>query len=327
MQLRSSSITGHVNPSQSHFRQTYVQVKYLGEGDNGYTFAAASRSLANQILASHGQRTQAFYDDIRANLVAVKFAKDVNLEGDLSNEIRFLTQSITASHPRITPCLDSHMDGAVQWLALPFCGGGDLKGFIRKHQSDLNTAFVWHVGLQLAQGIVFLLYGITDSENMTPARDWPSVRHGDVWSGNTLLSPASSSSGSFRDFPDIVIADFGRAQQLMKGATKTERLRHMSGQIADINQIGATMATLQEFANYAAGPTLTGWVNCLLSYGSNGERASDRITQIFLSKFMSTAKIERAKYYRPLSQTTAAVLAAPIVTNEELAIALTQLRK
>ena len=97
--------------SRVHFNERYCEVKFLGSGDNGDTYAAICKENAATILAKHDfLKTKASYNELRENLVAVKFYKDNNVEGDLQNEIEFLNNSFTESHLNMTAAIDSHWD-------------------------------------------------------------------------------------------------------------------------------------------------------------------------------------------------------------------------
>lgn len=352
MQLRSGTVIAPLSPSQVHFSKTHCKIKFLGKGDNGETWAAVSKTDAKRLMAEHGQRTQAFYDALREKLVAVKFYLSSNLEGDSSNEIKFLAQAFTTRHPRITPCIDSHLAGGTQWLSLPFCSGGSLGSLMDKHAGRLSISFVWHVGLQLAEAVSLLLYRIEDCEMLRrSAGDLPSALHGDIWDGNTLVRPSNASNPGFKDFPNLVLADFGRAQELRNGDPKSVRRNHAYYQLRDIESVGRTMSFLRgemvvadpykaqgchdAFAFSGYGCKNGTCQNCsesdsdimMLSSVTKLESLSSRTDDIAgafatLTEFMTVARHERAQTYRALPAVVSADLNAIKVTNEELAIAL-----
>ena len=341
MQLRSGTITGFVNPSQAHYRQQNITVKFLGAGDNGDVYAAIPKADANLLIAEHCGSMQALYDKVRSNLQAVKFYKESNLEGDLSNEINFLTQAVTAQHPRLTPALDSHLDGAVQWLASPFCSGGNLQSFMEKHAGSLPTSFIWHTGAHLAEGVCFLL-------------EHSGVVHQDIFAGNTLLQPPTDAASAFGNYPDLRIADFGRAKKVADSAPLAIHMHLMQAQLVDIAQIGRTLLYMRRMMRRGR-LTSPNHIRCPVCFMSCREACHECCTDAksenvlglwlerfmvvtttvdnlaqgltFLKRFAAAARQQRAECYQPLPDQVVADLAAVNISNEEVAIALTQLRK
>lgn len=234
--------------SRTHFRKKYVEVKPLGSGDNGEAIAAILRSDLVDITAKHQDRNSpAFFADIRSKLVAAKFAKIDNLEGDLSNEIEFLSAKFPKRHDSFTYHLDSHLDGDCQWLALPYFDGGSLEAFVKKFPHDLTLSFRWHIMSEMAGALLFLYFGITDPKTAPEKKpdwyDWPKIVQGDLFKGNTLLGPPSPTDTT--GFPRCVVADFGRActiedvfdmDETNEGALTMEFRRQQV--ILDINELG-----------------------------------------------------------------------------------------
>ncbi|KAK4544222.1 hypothetical protein LTR36_004432 [Oleoguttula mirabilis] len=355
MQLRSKNVKAPYNASQAHHARKHMLVKFLGAGDNGDTFAALSKADADRIIAKHNAYnilTPAFFNELRAAVTAVKFYKPSNLEGDLQNEIDFLTKTITTKHPRITPCLDSHVRGASQSLTLPFCSGGNLVSFC-KHAAAFTPSFIFHVGMQLTEAASLLLFGITDCDNMTPAPEHPTVYHGDVWAGNTLLTLPGNGQSGFGNFPNVVMADFGRATKLHENADSTERARHLRRQWTDIDYIGVIMTGLYEdmhdktdvfdvscpahgVNNGYCADCITATMQARLTddilhlwivqFSDVAYAVNRPITEVipFLKRFIATAKRQRTLHYRPLSAEAVADLSAEKITDGELSLALMQ---
>lgn len=235
----SSDLDGAQSCSREHCGQSYYEVSYISSGDNGDTYCAISKKVANQIAAKHlWQKTQAYHDELRKNLVAVKYCKDAFEENDLGNEIMLLTQDLPAKHSGWTPCVDSHLDdvAGIQWLALPFYRGGDLAGFMQKFPHAISRAFRWHVACQLAKAMLTFLYGVEDRSQTQPQPGWPRVSHSDVFTGNILLQ-AQSNGG---ELPDVVIADFGRARAFdlsCLDVCSTCSLTYLESQAMDVSSI------------------------------------------------------------------------------------------
>lgn len=335
--------------SRAHFRQNYHEVKFLGEGDNGETHAAISKADTAAVLADHHPHTEPFYKAIRSKLVAVKFAKDQNCEGDLTNEILFLTQTITASHPNVISCIDSFLKRTSQWLAMPFCSGGTLQDFVCDIDHLLGASFTSYVGLQAASAVAFLHFGIKDTADMTPAQGWPTVFHGDIFAGNVLVRPATSNEPGFRGFPNIVLADFGRAKQIGENASNDEIGEYRSSQAADIRGVSSLMGECKYCPGYGyprcfshldepsddrcrdclpcaeekrkilAKQRLDEWVG-RLEQPSSFEDPSSELT--LLTDFVEAAEAMRADHYEDLPVEALAKLNSVKISNDVLDKAL-----
>ncbi|KAK5120798.1 hypothetical protein LTR85_005865 [Meristemomyces frigidus] len=337
MLLRRRSVKQTSNASQTQYAKKNILVKDLGAGDNGETYCAISKYDADRVVATHSaynNLTPACFDELRAKLTVVKFYKPSNIEGDLSNEINFLTKAITTKHPRITSWIDSHMRGGSQSLTLPLCSGGNLESFTEEHGATFSPS---SSGMQ----------------DMTPAPGHPSVFHGDLRSGNTVLRPWEDSDCSFGNYPNMVVADFGRAQKLHEDAPCGERAHHLRSQWRDVGQIGCTMSYLRSMMRYliakqdcavhcgatercSAGltamhaksssltdSTLGLWIEQFSTIASDGSKP---ITDClpFLTRFLATAKRQRALCYEPLSAEAIAYMSGKKVSNEELTMAWVQ---
>lgn len=266
--------TNMLTVSKDHFRTKYIDLKPLSEGDNGETHAAILKSDLIDIVAAHGDdRSQAFFDAVRDKLVAVKFAKPNNVEGDLSNEIDFFTKKFPHQHKSINARIDSHLDGKCQWLVLPYASGGALLGFQRKHPGDINLSFRWHLAAQIVEALLFLFFGVEDANNLLQkAPQATMVYHGDIFVGNTLLGPPRPDDPT--GFPSVIVSDFGRANDMNGHISKPlrslrlqkSRMRRL--QVADINQLGNVLHGLCQRYLQAKSP-------CVLSQGSENKEADD----------------------------------------------------
>ena len=210
-----------IGPSRAHFAKTYHEVKPLAAGSNGETFLAIPRKAADEICGKVGDYAcQAdLFDALRKEVVVAKFPRRGRANDDLADEINFLADVLPAeddedtdssSRLPISQLLDYNKDPGKLWLTLPFAQGGDLHDFYRHNPECLSLGLRWHIALQLVESLAYLHYGITDlSSTMSDdAACWPLVCHGDFHTGNVLLVPESS----YRDYPNLILADFGRAK-------------------------------------------------------------------------------------------------------------------
>ncbi|KAK5116249.1 hypothetical protein LTR62_008576 [Meristemomyces frigidus] len=294
--------TAALELSKAHFDQQYVRIQGLGEGDNGETHAAITKADANKVL-SHRYLGHAKHFDPQV-LVVVKFYKPDNLEGDLSSEIEFMRDSMPGKHHLSTHLLDSHLDGATQWLTVPYCNGGTLERFIDHYPEALSTSFIWHVGLQLIESLCYLMLGIEDVSNLTPVANWPQIYHADVFCCNILLRPSNHSSG----FPDVVIADFGRARTQGLTTTSASVASFVYRQCRDIACVAEAMKEIARCACYPLNdwrtrePTMAFWIDTLHNISEQVKR--NRFVEVLscLEQFIAVARSERESTFTPFPQ-------------------------
>ncbi|TKA23402.1 hypothetical protein B0A50_07278 [Salinomyces thailandicus] len=195
--------------SRTVFNETHYEVKKLGEGAYADVYLSISRSDANRIRAKYEKTDRPqMYKALRQQLVAVKIAKLIWDDDSLATEIHVLTNLLPGKHERIIDAVGSMSERPVQWLKTPYISGGDLHGFSERCPNGVTESFMYHVACQGAEALAFLLSGATQANNMTPMQSWSCVSHGDIHPGNWFLRLA----GTFGNFPDVVLADFGRAE-------------------------------------------------------------------------------------------------------------------
>ncbi|KAI6810635.1 hypothetical protein KC327_g12439 [Hortaea werneckii] len=205
--------------SRIHFSRTHYEVKKLAAGAFADVLVAVPKSTADKIRSREkGTKPTTVYDSLRRHLVAVKFSQPQEFyankaEEQLRNEIHVLTQVLPKKHERIIEVLGFHSTSSIKWLSTPFFTGGDVETFASLHPDCLTTAFVCHIAIHMIEALAFLVSGATNDDGMVVHGDWPCTVHGDKHLGNMLLRPATDRTGSFSNFPDIVLADFGCAKQ------------------------------------------------------------------------------------------------------------------
>ena len=310
--------------SHRHYRQLYHEVKYISSGDNGETFAAIKKTDADKIAARHQHlKTEAYFDELRYHLVAVKLCKDYFIENDLEQEIIFLTHSLKVRHPCFTSCLNVCLDDkqGIQWLALSFISGGDLSDFVDDMPHALSLSFRWHVASQLCEALLVLLYGVTTPSAQMPAMGWPLVAHGDIFLGNLLLRP----NGSFGVFPDIVIADFGRAAEYRENDEE-----YLRAQVHDIHCIAMVLDNLKESSvrdgHYCdCGPCVDGEVimeDCIRRLNTFGPLIDCADCIAVLKELKAVADAQRVLHYCGMPTDALAELHRCKISNEELETAI-----
>ncbi|KAI6792669.1 hypothetical protein KC336_g18426 [Hortaea werneckii] len=234
--------------SFSHAQQTYHVLQLLDYGMFGETYLAIKKQTANKILATHtnsDSRIEDLYSALREQVIALKLD---HVEGgalvglDLASEINFMTRRIPYSHPRLLPCIDAYCEDGKAWLATPFCSGGNLMTFCTRHNAPLS--FIWHVGLQIAEAIAFLHFGVDEADAFNGQTGWPVLCHADLYPGNIFLHLASCMGPTtFGNYPNIVLGDFGCAGSL-NGIDDGRREIVVSDRKQDIINIGHLLDVL-----------------------------------------------------------------------------------
>lgn len=101
-----------------------------------------------------------------------------------------------------------------------YCNGGDLDALKQNyfsHNFPLPECFIWHCYLQLSEAVAFIHYGYNRHvPQKTPSSsEWRAVIHRDIKPANILLRlPADRHPSYERDYPSLVLADFGHARLL-----------------------------------------------------------------------------------------------------------------
>ena len=92
---------------------------------------------------------------------------------------------------------------------MEFCDGGDLQKLANryfKQELDIPESFLWHVFLQVAEGLAYIHQGYGQTE--IPKNEWSSVIHADIKLDNLFLKWRAGANYN-EDYPDIKIGDFG----------------------------------------------------------------------------------------------------------------------
>ncbi|KAI6912061.1 hypothetical protein KC318_g5262 [Hortaea werneckii] len=242
------------------------------------------------------------YTALREQVIALKLD---HIEGgalaglDLASEIDFMTQLIPYPHPRLLPCIDACCEDGKAWLATPFCSGGNLMTFCTQHTVPL--AFIWHVGLQVAEAIAFLHFGVDEGDAFNGQTGWPVLCHADLYPGNIFLRLAScEGSKTFGNYPDMVLGDFGCAGSL-NGTDNGRRDTVISDRKQDIINVGHLLELLSKTC-IQDDDELAQFIVQLKAYDNFGV-ADCFFGKALLSDFVQTADRRRRETYEHLCPT------------------------
>ncbi|KAI7216579.1 hypothetical protein KC333_g4736 [Hortaea werneckii] len=269
----------------------------------GETYLAIKRQTADEILAAHTNSDSGIedlYSALREQLVALKLD---HIEGgalvglNLASEIDFMTQQIPYSHPRLLPFIDAYCKDGKAWLATPFCSGGNLMNFCTRHTAPL--AFIWHAGLQVAEAIAFLQFGVDEGDAFNGQTSWPVLCHADLHPGNIFLHIAScEGSKTFGNYPHMVLGDFGCARSL-NGTDDGRRNTAISDRKQDMINIGHLLDVLfKTCVQYD--DDLAHFIALFKGYDNFGI-ADCFFGKALLSDFAQTADRRRRETYEDLS--------------------------
>ena len=206
----------------------------------------------------------------------------------------------------------------------------------------------------MAEAVSLLHCGITDCTKGTRDPSLRPVFHADIWDRNVLVRPErKSSSCSYGNFPDLVLADFGRADDLPEDAGEEYKAGYERTQVADLAAIGDMLTDLIELLESERGvglqdcelctawPTrrcesrhrgfrcmgssmekLVWWTTCMGRFGEFGYDLNLNQAHDALRDFMTIARIERAAQYQPLPAQVVSELVKVKVSNELIEAAL-----
>ncbi|TKA29445.1 hypothetical protein B0A50_03457 [Salinomyces thailandicus] len=303
--------------SHRHLSQTHHELCVLGFGYNGETYLA----LPKTSLADLPEDLTP--ENLTPHLIVAKFNHPDVTSHPLASEITVMKQ--VPPHRHLISHLASHHDGPIQWLTLPFCPGGDLASFIRCRSYVPSISFASHCILQLTHALAFLYFGISNlfpsnpSEEQQPNPNWKPVHHGDLNANNIFLRPAPSADEAYGNFPDLVLADFGRARALPEDPSAYEKHRHLRGSIVDIRDLGGVIVDLcgeSRVVREHFGQTGAALEDFDVEGG--GEMKFETRVLEQLRRLARTAVVEREERYVALSQEMAMGLSKVRFTEEDI---------
>ena len=176
--------------------EPYDEVQVLGTGGNGKAILLQRRSNRSLLVV---KITNPFPGWSTTTIAKEAFL----LKHRLTENDRIV---------RLTNYLHSAQVPQIQ-LYLEYCNGGDLQRLLNlysAHGRTLPESFAWHAFRQIAEGLAFIHYGYDHKlgpNQKLPVDTWRKVIHADLKPENILLRMSKSS----RDYPDLVLADFGNS--------------------------------------------------------------------------------------------------------------------
>ncbi|KAL2044161.1 hypothetical protein N7G274_002866 [Stereocaulon virgatum] len=210
-------------------------VKKIGEGAQGECFLMESPSTGQRFVLKRGSRR------------TMPFMKNQPLEALILNQV-------LGRHKRLINLIDwelvpASFDADSQVIMMyNYYAGGDLAKVVPERGGSLSEKFLWHIFLQLADGLSWLHYGV-DSTNPDdkPPSGWHQVIHRDVKPANVFLSKHPSQNNPY---PSVVLGDFGLATfEPITTSTGDRRYAAPEGENEAKSDVYALGATIYELAH------------------------------------------------------------------------------
>lgn len=324
--------------------QNYI-LKPLGAGSFATVYACIPKPTADSLLArykSSDRSPQAFEQAcaaLRANLQAVKVAHNDDPETSskfaaaaLSDEVNHLRfAGSLGQEVRICPMLDwDHQRGAGQrcWYTMkPMTGGTMLELLVRMQRYASRPeevmpypapAFTWNVIAQLFDALSQFQYG--SEANMRYRA------HKDVSPRNILFS--GSGQGSYHNYPDAFLADFGNAEAIDFKHVESESARTALCEFQRKEVLKLLDDCRGLFADQEPKQLLQRMFEKAPRVNSAKLEQYPAALRNFVQQIVTRAIKERDEAgYVPLSEQMMEYFSQPLVSNEEFKSAFKILRK
>ncbi|MCJ1432102.1 hypothetical protein MMC27_001458 [Xylographa pallens] len=162
------------------------------------SFNHGSTSAAVKIVCNARRNTELF---VCKAVLHRKFTQQV------PKEVRIL-RDILPNNARLC-AFSEYFPAPKNVFLMEYCNGGDLERIaFRYRQLDdfVPESFLWHILLQVAEGLAFLHHGRSQTASSNHA--WGSIIHADIKPENLFLQWRPGSDPA-KDYPDLKIGDFG----------------------------------------------------------------------------------------------------------------------
>lgn len=311
--------------NKKRFEESHYILKELTTSSSSTIYLSLPKTAADEILLSFSKSSRTPEDrngaiaSLKERCCAAKVCNSSKYSAVLGHEIATLQLLSRHNHPNLVQFLNADVDG--NWFTMPLYPGGSLEDLThvlwRLENPALPSAFVWHVTLQLASALLFLHFGI--STDGTKQEDWPLLLHGDMHGGNVLFSDLDEMPERTRTYPNVVLADFGKARRFADddggGSKPRDDFLHL--QMKDITNLAVY---LERLGNRTEDESFRNAVTGLLEVeqakkGADKNRDARRV----LLRLVKDARKKRDKMYEPLPRELEELFRRPVISNIELA--------
>ncbi|EGP92682.1 uncharacterized protein MYCGRDRAFT_88783 [Zymoseptoria tritici IPO323] len=321
-------------PLPTSYLQDNYMIKKLTNGCFGDVYASIPKARADRILTAYKRALatkRKTLVDLREALQVVKIS-DIPCDNgyrsdsgdDLNLEVDILQRFAPASSSNIVSVLscDPLREGK-NWYTLELLTAGSLEDLLEAYTEPSSTmpfcpeAFIWHILHQLTSALLLIHFGIVGDQRL---RNLPASRHGDVHLGNLLMrKPDPNSPSSFRDYPDIVLADFGQARPLPTNSAARSRAMSFHRQVRDAKDGIAAVERVARTGTFYGANLATIWddFSSLLRSENNESGENEDLMHKMLALRRAAAQ-RRESRYEPLPERVSAWMARETVSWEEL---------
>lgn len=319
-------------------------IKKLGEGYQSWVFICIERTVAATILATFNSSKdlQQARDDLRKAVQVVKIAsKRQQGRPSTQTEIEVLPVLQAAGYPNLLR--SGRADPELWWLCFEALEGRTIREFIdNNHNESLvpPIGLAWHMMYEMCEAILGLGFARKGSQILSEGR----FAHSDLHSmENIMLRP----SGSYRDYPDVVVIDLGVVKTIRSDGKYTSNERQgnnlklfdngLQQVVNDVTDCGHNLKeTFQSLPDSREKNQLVDAIFKMNNFGgapASGLGFEEDMRRLAdkLANLRDEAFTQRAACYEPLGGSILASIRKydqqnPLVSDEDLANAFEQLR-
>lgn len=227
-------------PAQLAEEQNYITwASPIGEGTYATVYFSIPKDTANEIISAFFDSEAISREDalrrLLRSLQATKISKGMTsgIADKLDFEILILRELRNKGMLGVARILKyDQTDKTKSWYTIELLTGRTFGQYCdlledNNFASFAPVAFGWHILLQLTEALLGVHFGVNDGQ---PIPNWHMFAHRDIHPNNMLFR---GGRGAFKDYPDIALIDFGRAQRL----DQRQRVNFFKAQRDDIKQV------------------------------------------------------------------------------------------
>lgn len=301
-----------LTPFQLAEQDNYI-FTLLAEGSYANVYLSLPRATANKLFADVDEGRIALiiaYQILRNALQAIKITKGNTSDtaDKLDRECLVLDRIAKKGSRSIVKILaPKDVKTCKQFYSLELLTGntfgaylGVLSSVERKGNDTywggipynfVPVSFGWHLILQLTEALLMLHFGEKDGQE---DERWPMYTHNDIHQNNLLFR---GGKGAFKDYPDIVIIDFGKVKTLRTQATDQKRTDFFEAQHFDMKR---AISNVVDYA-FPEDVALNGVYNDLRDLDIQKGANKNQALKEWMGRLRTRCLEEREKQYEPLA--------------------------
>lgn len=279
--------------------------RQISVGSYAHIYFSIPKITTNQILSEFDAKTidqREACIRLRAALQAIKITqgKSNDTADNMDLEITVLTHIANKTHPNIVTLRAADANEKSKcWYTLELITGNtfgkycDVLSSLRMSHTDLPSSlapasFGWHLILQLTEALLALHFGDKGGKQ---SKRWPMYTHNDTHINNMLFR--SGAAGEFKDYPDVVLIDFGRAKKL---DCHTDRAAFFEAQRTDIKLV---ISSIVNYGFRLDQPLQDLWDE-IRDLDIQKGADNNQVLKSWMRELRTRASCERERLYEPL---------------------------